>query len=273
MKHYYVYHTQSEEWVISRILEIKGKNEDFFDKNLRIKEILKILYESENDGEMDDLIERINRKNKLFGLSKNYNVVELLLINLISTLFIFLILILLKTNFIVSLIISYLYFILIEYLFFDYRLAKRARKLEKESLFYFQILSLNIESGNNLAKAIELTSNNINSDLSNEFVKVLDDVSLGKSLNEALDDLKYRIPSDTVNNIILNLIESNIYGSNIVESLSNQLSYLSDKILLDTKAKINKMPIKISLVSVFIFIPLILLIILSPLVINIANNN
>ena len=86
-------------------------------------------------------IERINRKNKLFGLSKNYNVVELLLINLISTLFIFLILILLKTNFIVSLIISYLYFILIEYLFFDYRLAKRARKLEKESLFYFQILS------------------------------------------------------------------------------------------------------------------------------------
>ena len=102
---------------------------------------------------------------------------------------------------------------------------------------------------------------------------MLDDVSLGKSLNEALDDLKCRIPSDTVNNIILNLIESNIYGSNIVESLSNQLSYLSDKILLDTKAKINKMPIKISLVSVFIFIPLILLIILSPLVINIVNNN
>ena len=76
-------------------------------------------------------IERINRKNKLFGLSKNYNVVELLLINLISTLFIFLILILLKTNFIVSLIISYLYFILIEYLFFYYRLAKRVRILEK----------------------------------------------------------------------------------------------------------------------------------------------
>lgn len=44
VEHYYVYHTQSEEWVISRILEIKGKNEDFFDKNLRIKEILKKLY-------------------------------------------------------------------------------------------------------------------------------------------------------------------------------------------------------------------------------------
>lgn len=217
-------------------------------------------------------IERINKKNKLFGLSKNYDIYELLLTNLIIALFIFLILILFKVNIILDLIICIIYFILSEYLFFDYRLAKRAKKLEKESIFYFQILSLNIESGNNLVKAIELTSNNIRNDLSNEFIKVLDDVSFGKSLNEALDDLKERIPSDTVNNIVLNLIESNIYGSNIVESLSNQISYLSDKILLDTKARINKMPIKISLVSVFIFIPLILLIILSPLVINIINS-
>ena len=131
---------------------------------------------------------------------------------------------------------------------------------------------MNLESGTNLGKAIKLTSNNIDNDLSKEFNKVMEDVSLGKSLNEALDDLKLRIPSDTVNNIILNLVESNIYGSNIVESLSNQLSYLSDKLILDTKARINKMPIKISLVSVFIFIPLILLIIISPLVINIINS-
>ena len=217
-------------------------------------------------------IKRIKEKNKLFGLSHNYNVDELLLSHLIISLFIFLILILTKINIIVSLIIVVIYFKTMEYFFFDYLLLKRAKKLEKESIFYFQILSLNLESGTNLGNAIELTSNNIDNDLSKEFNKVIEDVSLGKSLNEALDDLKLRIPSDTVNNIILNLVESNIYGSNIVESLSNQLSYLSDKLILDTKARINKMPIKISLVSVFIFIPLILLIIISPLVINIINS-
>ena len=217
-------------------------------------------------------LKRINEKNKLFGLSHNYNVDELLISHLIISLFIFLILILLKINLIIALIIVAIYFKSMEYIFFDYRLLKRAKKLEKESIFYFQILSLNLESGTNLGKAIELTSNNIDNNLSKEFNKVIDDVALGKSLNEALDDLKLRIPSDTVNNIILNLVESNIYGSNIVESLSNQLSYLSDKLILDTKARINKMPIKISLVSVFIFIPLILLIIISPLVINIINS-
>lgn len=213
-------------------------------------------------------IERIKKKNKLFGLSKHYDIYELLIVHLLITIFLFLLLVVLKFNILFSLLITVIYFISAEYLFFDYRLLKRSRSLEKESLFYFQILSLNLESGSNLGKAIELTSKNISGDLSLEFKKVMEDVSFGKSLNEAMEDLKLRIPSDTVNNIILNLMESNIYGSNIIESLSSQLSYLSDKLLLDTKARINKMPIKISLVSVFIFIPLVLLIILSPLVIN-----
>ena len=121
----------------------------------------------------------------------------------------------------------------------------------------------------NLRNSIELASNNLDSNLSYEFRKVIEDIKLGKSLNESLEDLKQRIPSDTINNIIINLIEATIHGSNIVESLDNQLSYLRDKLLLDTKARISKMPIKISIVSVIIFIPLILLLILSPIIINI----
>lgn len=214
-------------------------------------------------------IERINKKIKLFGISHNYNVDELLLSHLIITLLILLLLIIFKVNFILSILIIIFYFIISEYLFLDFPLKKRKDKLERESLFFFQILGLNLESGNNLRNSIELTSNNLDSNLSYEFRKVIEDISLGKSLNEALNDLKERIPSDTINNIIINLIEANIYGSNIVESLDNQLSYLRDKLLLDTKARINKMPIKISLVSVVIFIPLILLIILSPIIMNI----
>ena len=214
-------------------------------------------------------IERINKKIKLFGLSHNYNVNELLIIHLILTILLLITLILFKLNFILSILIIISYFILSEYIFLDYPLKLRKNKLGKESLFFFQILSLNLESGNNLRNSIELASNNLDSNLSYEFRKVIEDIKLGKSLNESLEDLKQRIPSDTINNIIINLIEANIYGSNIVESLDNQLSYLRDKLLLDTKARISKMPIKISLVSVIIFIPLILLLILSPIIINI----
>lgn len=43
---YYVYHTQSEEWCISRILEDAKETEDIFDKNKRLKKRFETLYKS-----------------------------------------------------------------------------------------------------------------------------------------------------------------------------------------------------------------------------------
>ena len=216
-------------------------------------------------------IDRINKKNKLLGISYNYDLDSLLKSHLLISVFIFMIVLIIKNDLMLSLFLTVIYFMTAEYFFFDIRLKKRSKLLEKESSFYFQILSLTLETGSNLLGAIDLTSNTIDNTLSREFRRVVEDVDLGKSLTESLNDLKLRIPSDTVNNIILNLLESNIYGNNMIESLNNQLDYLNDKILLETKAKINKMPVKISIVSVLIFVPLILIIILGPIIINLLN--
>ena len=216
-------------------------------------------------------ISRVNKKNHLLGISYIYDINSLLLSHLIISIFVFIISLIIKKDLIISMLITIIYFVLAEYLFFDLRLMKRGKLLEKEASFYFQILSLTLEAGNNLKGAIELTSRTIDNTLSREFRRVIEDVELGKSLTEALNDLKLRIPSDTVNNIILNLLESNVYGNNMIESLNNQLDYLNDKILLETKAKINKMSIKISIASVLIFVPLILIIILGPIIINLIN--
>ena len=104
-----------------------------------------------------------------------------------------------------------------------------------------------------------------------EFKKLLSDISFGKDLNDALEDLKYRIPSDTVNNIILNIKEANIFGNDIVNTVFEQVDYIRQKRVLEAKAKINKMPIKISVVSVIFFIPLLFLILLSPLIIKLLS--
>lgn len=47
LKHYNVYHTQSEEWVINRILDTKGLSESIFNKNQRIKNKLKKIVNNE----------------------------------------------------------------------------------------------------------------------------------------------------------------------------------------------------------------------------------
>ena len=108
----------------------------------------------------------------------------------------------------------------------------------------------------------------MDSNIALEFKEVLKEVKIGKSLTESLQDAKKRIPSKNVNNIILNLIESYTYGTNIIDTLENQIEYLTDKRILDLKGKINKIPTKISIVSVLFFIPLIMLLVLGPIVLK-----
>lgn len=42
---YYVYHTQDPEWCIKSLLETKGLDENIFDKNFRLKEIIRKAYD------------------------------------------------------------------------------------------------------------------------------------------------------------------------------------------------------------------------------------
>lgn len=215
---------------------------------------------------------RIATKIKLLSSKKSYKPYSFLNLQLGTSLISFVLcLIIFYHHLYLAFIIPPLIYIGIEYFLLDAPLNKRKNLLNREALFYFQILSLTLESGNNLKNAIEITSSNIDNELSREFKKAIDDVNMGSSLTESLNNLKLRIPSDTINNIILNLTEANIYGNNMIESLNNELEYLNDKLLLNVKEKINKMPIEISVVSVLIFIPLILLIILSPLIIELLT--
>ena len=115
---------------------------------------------------------------------------------------------------------------------------------------------------------MELTCYNIDNDLSKEFQKCLFETKFGKSLMESLNDLKQRIPSETVNNIILNMTQTSVFGSSIIDTMNTQVEYLREKQIMGIKAEINKIPNKVSIISVLFIVPLILLIILGPFIIS-----
>lgn len=214
-------------------------------------------------------LDNIRKKFLLLGIDDKKKVLSFLNFRLISSIVIFLII--LYTNnlgYVLGPIIVGLYYYFLPNLLLDNRIKKRKEKLERDAMFYFEVLSLSLESGNNLHNALLITSKSIDSDLSYEFRKVMEEVSFGKSLTESLDIMKQRIPSEIINNIILNIRESIIFGNNIVETLNNQIDYLRDKKILETKALISKIPLKISVISVVFFIPLLLLLILGPVLID-----
>lgn len=214
-------------------------------------------------------IKRINDKINLLGVSSKYSTLSFLNIRLITSIMIFLfILINYKYGYIFSIVITILYYYFFEKVLLDTKINERRRKLDIEAIYFFEVLTLSLQTGRNLAEAISITINSVDSELSLEFKEALRQTKFGKSLSESLTDMQSKIPSDNINNIILALTQANIYGSSIIDTMYNQVDYLREKRKMEVKAMISKVPTKISIISVFFFIPLILLIILGPALIT-----
>ena len=214
-------------------------------------------------------IKDINKKIKLLGTNCKYNTYTFLNLRLFGTILIFIIFLFIsKLGFMIAPILSFIYYKLITYIMLDYKIKIRSIDLEREAINFFEILTLSIETGRNLSEALNVTVESSTGILALEFKETLREVKYGKSLTEALEDMESRIPTDTINNIILSLTQADLYGSSIITSLHNQIEYLRNKRVMEVKAEISKVPIKISIISVFFFIPLVLIIILAPVLLS-----
>lgn len=214
-------------------------------------------------------IKKIDDKIKQFGVSKKFTTEYFMNFRFYSSLLIFVILfIFIDYGALLAPIITVIWYLLSSYLMIDIPLKKREKKLNNEAYYYFEVLTLALESGRNLENAIKMACKYIDSEISSEFKETLKEVNFGKSLTESLSLMSTRIPSLTINNIILNMEQSNLFGNSIIETMYNQLDFLKDKQVMDIKAEINKIPNKISIFSVLFFIPLILLIVLGPVLIE-----
>lgn len=214
-------------------------------------------------------LENLSRKITLLGSHFKQDAIDYLNARLLICILVFLgVFLFMKNGHFIAPILTIVIYFSWEYIFLTIPIQKRAKKLETEAIFFFEVLELTLEASPSIKSAIELTASNIDSELAKEFERTLEDVKMGKSFTESLEDMKERIPSDTINNIILSLTESSIFGNNITATLRNQLDYLRETKLLETKAEITKLPTRISVISVVFFLPIMLLIILSPVLVN-----
>ncbi len=215
---------------------------------------------------------KIQNKIIMLGNNTKFDAVTFMNLRLITTILIFILVIYLgNLSYVYAPFIAVIYYVLFEYMFLEKPLKKREKKLDYEALNFFEILTLTLESGRDLESAIEITCFSTKSELSDEFKKTLFEMKFGKSLMEALEDMKKRIPSETVNNIILNIVQTNIFGNSILDTMYNQIEFLRDKQILSIKEKINKIPNKVSIISVIFIVPLILLLLLGPFLIEFIN--
>ncbi len=199
---------------------------------------------------------RIDRKLKYLGLNMNSNI--FVIIRLVSSLILLFVFLLSDYGYIVSPIISIVYYITIELIILDCSIYRRKNELENDAIEFFDFLNICLKNDRNLKKAISYTTCIIDSSLSLEFKNVLYDIKIGKSMDEALNSLKQRIPSTLINNIIVTISESNRLGNDVSKSINEQVKYLEDKKNNKVLSFYKSIPLKLGISSI-IFIVFVLL--------------
>ena len=217
-------------------------------------------------------LDKLDNKIKKLGIYNKIEATKFMSLRLFSSIVIFFVVLYISDfGYIVAPIVTLLYYYLFERVLIDERIKKRCSKLEQEAMYFFEVLTLSLETGRNLEEAIKVTIKNVDSELSDEFKNAIREIKFGKSLTESLNDMQANIPSASINNLILTLTQADLYGNSIIESLYSQIDYLREKKKLEMKAVISKVPIKVSVISVLFFVPLVLLIILAPILLKYLN--
>ncbi|MBQ9011026.1 MAG: type II secretion system F family protein [Bacilli bacterium] len=229
-------------------------------------------------NEENKIIRKIYPKNQLIeleekitslGKDSKFTVDSFCTTRVITTFIVFLLTIYItKHGYIYAPFVAIGYYYLFYYLFITKKIKERTARLDYEALQFFEILTLTLESGRNLEQSLRVTCDNVESEISEEFKKALFEMNFGKSLIEALSDMKKKIPSETINNIILNIIQTNQFGNSILDTMYNQIDFLREKQILEIKGQINKIPNKVSIISVIFVVPLIMILILGPYLIE-----
>lgn len=216
-------------------------------------------------------IENITEKIMMLGNTK-LDVSSFINLRLITSIIVFItVLYTSDLGYIYAPVITLIYYYLFYYVLIQIPIKNRIKRLDRQALHFFEILTLTLESGRNLEKSLEVTISNVNSELSDEFKRVLFEMKFGKSLLEALEDMKKRMPSETINNILLNITQTDVFGNSILETMYNQVDFLREKQILEIRGEINKIPNKVSIISVVFVLPLILILILGPFLINLIG--
>ncbi len=191
-------------------------------------------------------MKKLEKKIKLLGIDYDAKIFNNLRTIFALLLFLYLIFTV-KTGYIIAPIIAIIFYILCEVIVIDVPLRKKNLEVEREGIDYISALLLNLKSGKNIKTSIKNSSRVIKGDLSKNFLKVLDDIKIGLTMEEALDDLGQRIPSIYLQNIIIDLKENTKYGTKIVDSIEWQLDAMEEHYEDIIIGKKKMLPIKLCL--------------------------
>jgi Flp pilus assembly protein TadB len=154
------------------------------------------------------------------------------------------------------------------YLFLRWRIRRRARDITKSLPDLLDLLSFTVQAGLGFTPALQRVSVGYPGPLGDELRRLLEQIRLGYTRSQALDEFASRSPSSEILNFVEAVKLTEQLGTSLARTLRIQAHILRLARRQRAQAAAQTAPIRIVPALVFFFLPGLLLIYLAPPIIN-----
>ena len=149
---------------------------------------------------------------------------------------------------------------------------KRQAEIQMVLPDMIDLITISVEAGLGLYAAIQRVSMRFTNPLSEEFMRVLQEVRLGRANLDALRDLMKRADVEDLTMFISSLIQAETLGVPIANVLRIQSERLRDKRRQRAREQAQKAPLKMLFPLVFFIFPSLFVVILGPALLRVLES-
>lgn len=159
----------------------------------------------------------------------------------------------------------------IPYSLYNIKAQKRRLLIQQGLPDLLDLLYISVEAGLGFDSAIKKSADKMKGPLSEEFLKALSDITKGRERQEALKNIVQRTGVDDLNAFVTAIIQSELLGTNISNTLRTQSETMRQKRRQRAEEAASKLPVKMLFPLVFLIFPSLFIVVLTPAVITLLD--
>ena len=224
-----------------------------------------------------NLVESVNRRLELAGIQDKVKVDVFLGIKFFMPFVFLLALFFIPIFFNVTTTLKMILILLmpVSYIFPDYYLksktTKRQEGIRKSLPNALDLLTISVEAGLGFDMALYKVADNIKGTLGEEFKRVIKEMEIGLSRQEALRNLTKRTDVTDLNTFILSIIQADIFGISIGKVLRIQAGEMRLKRRQAAEEKGMKAPVKLVFPTILFLLPALMIIVIGPAILKVMD--